>query len=159
VRWSAGEQRGNMPLHVPNNDTREVAYCGPTAIMAVTGKPLSEVHHVIRRVWGKPSWFEVKGVPYDIIMATMNIFGWIVADHVNYGRGHVLLYEFLYSHGRRPSPYFVHTGGSWRRAHVIAVSDGMACDSNSGGPIAVDEWTWKPRSRVSMWWRFERIGE
>jgi hypothetical protein len=37
-----------MKLYSVNNDTGEAAYCGPTVICAITGKPLSEVLAVIK---------------------------------------------------------------------------------------------------------------
>jgi hypothetical protein len=45
----------SSPLYTPRNDTGRPAYCGPTAIAAVTGEPFSVIEDAIRGVSAKAS--------------------------------------------------------------------------------------------------------
>jgi hypothetical protein len=148
-----------MPLHIPQNDTGELAYCAPTAIMAITGQPLSMVHPVIRggfkasgRVWWKP----ITSVPNFVTLAAMKYFGWFVVEKDTIPPGHhMLLQDLLYSLSPKPGPYIIHVTG-----HVLAVGDGKVCNSLSRVPISRVDYLMRPSVKpnwwVRDWWRFEQ---
>src|SRR5208282_2724755 len=96
-------------LHTPNYDVRTRAFCGPTAMSAVTGEPISVIRDTIRQASGKSETADgrahpVMGVANEHLVEAMAILGWEVVDKVETEnevnrRDIFRLGDFLDSHG------------------------------------------------------------
>lgn len=74
-----------MALHTPNQNSGSSRYCGPTAIMAVTGLPGSEVRDAVRQARGdirdaSGAHMPVMGMSNTDLLATMTLLGWTAAE-------------------------------------------------------------------------------
>jgi hypothetical protein len=147
-------------LHTPNYDVRGRAFCGPTAMSAVTGLPISEIREMIRDVWGKTKSnghaMPVMGLDNASLLASMRRFGWEVADTADCENGpderrnRFRLGDFLDAKGD-DGPFIVNVTG-----HYYAVSQGEICDTFSCLPKEIVRFR-KGRARwVKRWWKFER---
>ena len=72
-------------LFTPNYNTGSSRFCGPTAIMAVTGEPGSVVRDAIRQSRGdirsrSGAHMPVMGVNNDDLLAAMRLLGWTVVQ-------------------------------------------------------------------------------
>jgi hypothetical protein len=68
-------------LHTPIYDVRGMPYCGPTAIAAVTGEPISIIRDIIREQVGTKKNGHAKpniGVSREVLLKTMHMLGWHV---------------------------------------------------------------------------------
>lgn len=79
-------------LFTPRYDEPSGHYCGPTAICAVTGLPLSEVKAAIRQASGKITdaagrSHRVSGVANKDLLGAMWLLGWRVVETQEYPRG------------------------------------------------------------------------
>ena len=157
-----------MTLYTPHRNSGSSRYCGPTAIMAVTGCKGSDVSAAIRQARGfildagrPPGWrgrrYRVTGVSTKDLITAMEILGWIVTEE-----GLVRIFrpyrfsQFLTDHGHR-GPFIVNVTG-----HYLAVSHGEVCDgATTIIPIEIDRYL-KGRgfkyhqSWVQHWWKFSQ---
>lgn len=74
-----------MTLYTPNQNSGSSRYCGPTAIMAVTGCLGSDVRDAVRQVRGdirdaKGAHMPVMGMSNADLIATMAILGWSIKE-------------------------------------------------------------------------------
>lgn len=74
-----------MTLHTPNRNSGSSRYCGPTAIMTVTGRLGSEVRDAVRQARGDirdaaGAHMPVMGMSNKDLLAAMEILGWAVAE-------------------------------------------------------------------------------
>lgn len=141
-----------MTLQTPIYDVRS-SYCGPTAIAAITGHPISVIKETIREISGHRM---VTGVSNKDLLAAMAKLGWCPVETVETENEHYShrdlfkLGDFLDAHGDR-GPFIVNVTG-----HYIAVSHGEVCDTATKLPIDIKKWRKaKPGRWVKRWWRFE----
>lgn len=157
-------------LFTPLYDEPSGRYCGPTAICAVTGLPLSQVKAAIRQASGKITdaagrSHRVSGVANKDLIGALTILGWHTieqAECLNPGtrRDQFTFAEFCQARGN-DGPYIVNVTG-----HYIAVGWGEMCDpSNEIGcdlkSYFAREWKRGKRSRhqnawVHRWWKFAK---
>jgi len=142
-------------LHTPVYDTgASHVYCGPTAISAVSGEPISKIHKMLRRArkeWG--GWVKddrgrrlpIKGVYNSEMLKVMKRLGYKAIPHVEHG---MTFREFLDDRGHM-GPFIVNVTG-----HYIAVSHGMLCDNSTKTPIPVSEYSGRNK-RVQRFWLFK----
>jgi hypothetical protein len=164
VSNDGASESGKRPigLHTPAYDVRSRAFCGPTAMSAVTGRPVSEIADAIRQASGKitkangADW-PVMGVDNDSLIKAMALLGWNVvemgAEPTKY-----TLDDFAHDHGRR-GPFIVNVTG-----HYVAISDGEFCDtftklpSDLFGGVLDRKWYGNRKRKgstwVRRWWRF-----
>lgn len=147
-------------LHTPNYDVRGRAFCGPTAMAAVTGMPISQIREIIREVWGTTksngAAMPVMGLDNASLLTSMLRLGWKVAEtadcenDVGQRRDRFRLGDFLDANGNG-GPFIVNVTG-----HYYAVSQGEICDTFTCLPKDIARFK-KGRYRwVKRWWRFER---
>jgi hypothetical protein len=158
------------PLVTPNCKGyrgRRGAYCGPTAMAAVTGEPITSIHDAVRQASGKilradGSAFPVTGVRNADLVRAMQLLGWLVAEQWQEQKGEkpYTLDEFAKDCGNG-GPFIVNVTG-----HYVAISQGEFCDPFTAVPKdlfgGVLDRTWfggrkrKGSTWVRKWWRFER---
>jgi hypothetical protein len=153
-------------LHTPNYDVRTRAFCGPTAISAVTGEPISVIRDVIRSVGnyaerGTPGRraSPIKGVSTKDLLAAMEKLGWKVVDKMP-GVDYRLppaermkpyrFASFLDEHGH-DGPFIVNVTG-----HYYAVSHGEVCDTFTCLPKDIAKFKRGWKRWVKHWWKFAR---
>jgi hypothetical protein len=153
------------------------AYCGPTAMAAVTGRDITEIERVIREAVPRYSDPErhIVGINNECLLQTMQRLGWRVAEKWEdpaygreagnwgwQGRKHQFTFaDFLETHAKG-GPFIVTAGH-----HYLAVGAGKVVDTSHRKGVKaetyVQRWTpnrvhWvhrAPRARVSEWFRFE----
>jgi hypothetical protein len=142
----------STPLYTPHNDTGTTAYCGPTAMAAVTGEPISVIENTIHRV-------AVTGM-YDVeLLAAMELLGFYVVEQWNSNGVRYTLDRFAKEHGR-DGPFIVAVTG-----HLVAISQGEFCDTSTMLPCdlfggVLDQQCWCKRigsTWVRNWWRFHQL--
>ena len=123
-------------LHDVVNDTKARAFCGPTAVAAITGEPISRVRDAFRLVRHGAGWTGYDRAPP--IMGTythemdrvLRLFGyagaWIPID----GRPTLAAYLEGRSGSQRSYPCIVRLN-----RHVVAVSGWLFCDTLSKGQV------------------------
>ena len=154
-----------MTLHTPHYDVRGRAFCGPTAMSAVTGLPISEIRDAIRQATGNitttngAAW-PIMGVSDDHLIKAMVLLGWRVAESWSEPAPtrKYTLDEFARDHGDR-GPFIVNVTG-----HYVAISEGEFCDTFTKLPCnlfagVLDRKWYGHRKRkgstwVRRWWRF-----
>jgi hypothetical protein len=147
-------------LHTPNYDVRTRAFCGPTAISAVTGEPISVIRDVIRSVGnfverGTPGRraSPIKGVSNKDLLAAMEQLGWKVVEKMQ-GEDHRLLPPC-----ERMKPYrfaslldeHCHDGPT---GHYYAVRHGEVCDAFICLPKDITKFNRGRKRWVQRWWKF-----
>ena len=146
-------------LHTPHYDVRTRAFCGPTAMSAVTGIRISEIRETIRKIRGtvasNGAAMPVTGLANDELIQAMELLGWKIAEKADCEtdqRKEVFrLGEFLDANGHL-GPYIVNVTG-----HYYAVSHGEICDTFTCLPKPIERFR-KGRARwIQRWWRFERV--
>ena len=151
-----------MTLHTPVYDVRTRAFCGPTAMSAVTGLPISQIRDAIRKASGKELTADGRAYPVmgirnvDMIVA-MELLGWRAIWTVFNNNAEIgtpdwyRLDDFLSDHARS-GPFIVEVTG-----HYIAVSYDEVCDTFTKLPIPVERWKRGRKRWVRSWWKFERV--
>jgi hypothetical protein len=133
----------SSPLCTPHNDTGRTAYCGPTAMAAVTGEPFSVIEDAIRGGFGKAN---VTGMNHVQLLAAMELLCWYVVEEWSSNGVRHRLDAFAKEHGR-DGPFIVAITD-----HYVAISEGEFCDTGTMAPCdllsALDQ---------SRWW-CKRIG-
>jgi Protein of unknown function (DUF3102) len=147
------------PLVTPVYDVgRSRAFCGPTAMSAVTGEPISVVRDAVRQASGKihksdGSAWPVMGMHNADLVAAMRLLGWRVAEewHEPEGGKPYTLDSFAKDRGH-DGPFIVAVTG-----HYVAISQGEFCDTITELPkdLSVDVPN-RPGAWVRSWWRFEK---
>jgi hypothetical protein len=149
-------------LYTPNYNTGSSRFCGPCAIMAVTGEAGSDVRDAVRQARGdirsdSGAHMPVMGMSNDDLLAAMYLLGWRVFQSYAHLDGQYMRFkDFLLEHGRRDGPFIVNVTG-----HYMAVSHGEVCDARatSGLPIEIDRYLNRGKrpykhSRVQKFWSF-----
>jgi hypothetical protein len=146
-------------LYRPRNDTGRTAYCGPTAMAAVTGEPVSVIENAIRGfVSAEPP--NIIGVNDVQLLAAMELLGWHVVEEGSINDGlRCKLDEFAKAHGR-DGPYIVAV-----TEHYVAISENEFCDTGAKQPCdlfdALDQSRWWCKrigsTWVRHWWRFAEV--
>ena len=167
-------------LHTPIYDVRGGrAYCGPTAIAAVTGEPISIIRDVIRAQKGTKRnghAMPVMGITNTMMLKTMATFGWRVVktdgtalqarrriirhrdeddDVITPVHDPVFrLDDFLegVQMGRHHGPHIVHVTG-----HYYAVDDDEICDTYTKIPMEIHRFKRGRMRWVKNWWKFEKL--
>lgn len=123
-------------LHDVVNDTKSRAFCGPTAVAAITGEPISRVRDAFRLVRHGAGWTEYDRAPsimgtqdYEV-QRVLRLLGY-VGSWRRIARQPTLA---AYLEGRtgveRTHPCVVHVTGHW-----VAVSGWVFCDTFSNGQV------------------------
>lgn len=145
-------------LHTPNYDVRTRAFCGPTAMSAVTGQPISLIRDVLRSFRGTKSNGHARaimGVGNKELLAAMSMLGWRVIDESGDtdNRDNPMdvyrLGNFLDDHQDR-GPYIVCVTG-----HYYAVGGGEICDTHLMLPLPVGRFRRGRQRWVKRWWKFK----
>jgi hypothetical protein len=152
-------------LHTPNYNTRGRgrAFCGPTAIAAVTGVSISEIRDVIRSQIGTKingHARAVMGISNTVMLTTMERLGWRViaksGDTDNdmnrrdvFRFGDFLDYVQMHEHD---GPYIVNV-----TRHYYAVDRDEVCDTMTKIPIEIHRFKRGRRRWVQRWWQFEKL--
>lgn len=144
-------------LHTPNQNSGSSRYCGPTAIMSITGCAGSDVRDAVRQARGdirdvNGAHMPVTGMSNSDLIATMAILGWSVSEQWKTIDGKLKLVDDpdgdwigpggVHRSYKRPKgfkPYVFsdflreHGGGGPFvvnvTGHYMAVSHGEVCDS------------------------------
>jgi hypothetical protein len=152
------------------------AYCGPTAIAAVTGRDVTEIGRLIREAgprYSDPAR-RIVGMGNEELLETMHRLGWRVAEKWEdpaygretgnwgwQGRKHQFSFaDFLETHAEG-GPFIVTAGH-----HYLAVGAGKIVDTSHRKGVKAKTYVnggtkrWigphrAPRARVSEWFRFE----
>jgi hypothetical protein len=156
-------------LNTPNYDVRTSPYCGPTAISAVTGEPISRIRELAQNYRGPKSNGHARaimGMSNKELLSVMAQLGWRVVqssgdtDNRNCHPMDVFrLDDFLDAvqlgkhGGDSDGPYIVNVTG-----HYYAVGWGEICDNNFKLPMPIHKFKRGRRRWVKQWWKFERIG-
>lgn len=136
-------------------------YCGPTAIAAVTGCDLDSVRSAIYRhrrdirdVQRDGSDKPIAGMLPEEINSVIEALGWRGSNHTIYPFGRASLKSFV-SNFRDQGPFIVGV-----QEHVVAISHGEFCDTNTVVPIRLTLALRRPEVRdyrVDYLTRYERI--
>lgn len=153
-------------LFTPNYDVRhDSAFCGPTAISAITGLPISEIRDAIRQASGKVrrsdgSAWPVRGIYDRDLISAMKKLGWRVAEQGEAAKQkRQRLYDFARDHGDA-GPFIVSVS-----RHYVAIGGGEFCDTSTCLPKNIADGVLdrpgfglkrKGAAQVKHWWRFER---
>lgn len=150
-------------LHKPNYDVRTRAFCGPTAMSAVTGLPISLIRDAVREVSGlmetaNGAAHPVMGMRNEWLIDAMALLGWRVVDSADVAsrfdkyerRDRLTLGDFCAGCAKR-GPYIVNVTG-----HYVAVGGGEICDTFTNIPLDIAGYRRRMGRWVQRWWMFER---
>jgi hypothetical protein len=163
----AKPERKAPALHTPQKDVKTKAFCGPTAVAAITGVPISVARNAIRQASGKivtkaGKAHPVMGVGNKAMLKAMASLGWNVAEKWHKPAGFTVkrytLDAFAKDYGD-DGPFIVNVPG-----HYVAISAGEFCDTYIKMPTALPEVLAKGHGKhkrlgaigVKQWWRFEK---
>lgn len=144
-------------LHTPIYDVRGGrAYCGPTAISAVTGEPISIIRDVIRSQIGTKingHAMPVIGISNKTLVKTMQAFGWQVVAHTDHTANIYRLDDYLelVQMGVAHGPHIVQVTG-----HYYAVDDDEICDTYTKIPLEIHRFKRGRMRWVKHIWKFEK---
>jgi hypothetical protein len=144
-------------LHTPIYDVRGMPYCGPTAIAAITGEPISIIRDIIRSQKGTKKnghAMPVMGISRRVMLITMQTLGWEVVAHTDCTKGRIYrLDEFLelVQMGTVHGSHIVNVTG-----HFYAVDDDEICDTYSRIPMEIHRFKRGRQRWVKHWWKFEK---
>jgi hypothetical protein len=123
-------------LHDVVNDTKARAFCGPTAVVAITGEPVSRVRDAFRRVRHGPGWTGYDRAPsitgtrdYEV-QRVLRLFGYVGSWRRIAGQPTLAAYLEGRTGVERTHPCVVHVTGHW-----VAVSGWVFCDTFSKGQV------------------------
>ena len=165
-------------LHTPIYDVRGMPYCGPTAIAAVTGEPVSIIRDIIRSHVGRTKSnghaMPVIGVSNAVMLKTMSTLGWQVIraggnisrarerpldlrdqddDRITVpmSRDIIRLGDILdtIQMNEQAGPYIVNV-----TRHYYAVDQDEICDTHTRIPLEVHRFNRGRRRWVQKWWQF-----
>lgn len=118
------------------NDTKSRAFCGPTAVAAITGEPVSRVRDAFRLVRYGTSWTSrrrsppIMGTPTHEIERVLRLFGYAGMWHTVEGLPTLAAWLEGREGIRRTHPCVVLV-----KRHVVAVSGWAFCDTFSKGQV------------------------
>jgi hypothetical protein len=149
-------------LHTPIYDVRVLPYCGPTAIAAVTGEPVSVIRDIIRSQIGTKSNGDARpimGVSREILLKTMHTLGWLViaksgdTNNRENPKDVFRLGDFLdhLQMREQAGPYIVNV-----TRHYYAVDQDEICDTRTRIPLEVHRFKRGRRRWVQCWWQFAK---
>ncbi len=150
-------------LHTPNYDVRGRAFCGPTAIAAITGEPISVIREVIRSQIGTKSdgtAMPVMGISNTVLLGTMTVLKWRVINESGstdnrLNRMDVFRFGDFLNHiqmHEHDGPYIVNVTG-----HYYAVDADEICDTHTKIPLEIHRFKRGRRRWVQRWWQFEKL--
>jgi hypothetical protein len=145
-------------LHTPIYDVRGMPYCGPTAIAAITGEPISIIRDIIRSQKGTKRnghAMPVMGITNKVMIKTMATLGWQVIAHTDCSTGKRIVHldDFLelVQMGCATGPHIVNVTG-----HYYAVDEDEICDTYLRLPLEIHRFK-RGRGRwVKHWWKFAK---
>ena len=118
------------------NDTKSRAFCGPTAVAAITGEPISRVHNCYRLVRHGSGWVYRRRSPLikrTNLAETEKVFrllGFAVSWQKVKGKPTLAAYLENRAGEQRTHPCAVRVTG-----HLVAVSGWVFCDTFSKGQV------------------------
>ena len=136
-----------MMLYPVVKDVEGTVYCGPTAIGAITGYPISTVYQELSKEVTLP----IIGLRYYYILRCLLSLGFRI-KRVNFDNN-MELHQFFYQH--EDGPYLLATS-----KHYIAYSEGEVVDVSNDYPLYWRTWGHRNkyiREEVSYWVRLTRI--
>lgn len=123
-------------LHDVVNDTKSRAFCGPTAVAAITGEPVSRVRDAFRLVRHGAGWTEYDRAPsitgtrdYEV-QRVLRLFGYVGSWRRIAGQPTLAAWLEGRTGVERTHPCVVHITGHW-----VAVSGWVFCDTFSKGQV------------------------
>lgn len=136
-------------LHDVVNDTKSRAFCGPTAVAAITGEKVSRVRDAYRLVRHGPGWTNRSRAP--AIMGAhdwetekvLRLFGYVGTWHGVGGKPTLAAYLKGRTGLQRTHPCVVLV-----TRHYVAVSGWLFCDTFSKGLVVDADAAPRPRKRV-----------
>lgn len=138
-----------FPLRDVRNDTRSRAYCGPTAVAAITGAPISMVRDTYRLVRFGREWVHrptapgIVGTTYDEAEKVLRLLGFVgVWRHVD---GAPTFAAYMQA---RTGIERTHPGILFVTRHAVAVSGWQFCDTLSKGRVIEADDAPRRRKRV-----------
>jgi hypothetical protein len=168
-------------LHTPIYDVRTPPYCGPTAIAAVTGEPVSIIRDIIRSQVGTKKngdAMPIIGVSRQVLLKTMHMLGWNVikaGGNVSQVRQRIIrlrdedddvitpttrdiirfgdFLDFMQMH-EHDGPYIVNV-----TKHYYAVDHDEICDTHTRIPLEIHRFKRGRRRWVQCWWQFKKLEE
>lgn len=140
---------GRHPLRDVVNDTKSRPFCGPMAVAAITGEPISRVRDAFRLVRYGEGWIHNQRAP--AIMGTLahevarvlRLFGYVGSWRVVDDQPTVAAWLEARSGVERTHPLVVQVTGHW-----IALSGWEFCDTRSRGRVVDAEEAPGRRKRV-----------
>lgn len=151
-------------LHKPNHDVRTQAFCGPTAMSAITGLPISLIRDAVREVSGlietaSGAAHPIMGMRNAWLTDAMALLGWRVIESEEYRQPHIRrnyqspmspprLGDFCAERGN-DGPFIVNVTG-----HYVAVGFGEICDTFTSIPIDISGYNRRMGRWVLRWWKF-----
>jgi hypothetical protein len=132
--------RTTSSLNESQNDTGRTAFCGPTVVSAITGRPVSDIEAEIWRGREAPHDAErgrtVKGTDIAEVATALAHYGYrmdLVEDYKHLEtKGRPSLWQWM--HKRRNAwVYYVLGVSKGRQGHWIVVKGVMFCDTYTGG--------------------------
>jgi hypothetical protein len=147
-------------LYTPKYDVSTRAFCGPTAMSAVTGEPISVIRDAIRQASGRMKTsdgraFPIMRVSNITLISAMKFLGWDVQEFgiAAIGGNTLRLGVFLDDRGN-DGPFIVNVTG-----HYYAVAHGEICDSFIGLPTDIVRFIRGRRRWVQKWWKWRRVND
>jgi hypothetical protein len=137
------------PLRDVVNDTRSRAFCGPTAVSAIAGAPVSLVRDAYRLVRYGPRWVEkprapsITGTTYYETEKVLRLLGFAASWQPVAGSPTFGAFLETRSGGVRTHPCAVFVTG-----HVVAVSGWQFCDTHTKGAVVEADDAPRRRARV-----------
>lgn len=123
-------------LHDVVNDTKSRAFCGPTAVAAITGEPVSRVRDAFRLVRYGAGWTEYDGAPavtgtrdYEV-QGVLRLFGYVGSWRRIAGQPTLAAWLEGRTGVERTHPCVVHVTG-----HYVATAGWVFCDTFSKGLV------------------------
>ena len=123
-------------LHDVANDTKSRAFCGPTAVAAITGEPISRVRDAFRLVRYGASWTSrhrsppIMGTSTHEIECVLRLFGCAGVWHTVEGLPTLAAWLEGREGFQRTHPCVVLV-----KRHVVAVNGWVFCDTASKGQV------------------------
>ena len=123
-------------LHDVVNDTKSRAFCGPTAVAAITGEPVSRVRDAFRLVRYGANWTSrhrsppIMGTYPHEVESALRLFGYVGVWRTVEGLPTLAAYLEGREGLQRTHPCVVRV-----KRHVVAVSGWVFCDTLSKGQV------------------------
>ena len=130
-----------MKLFTPKKDVRREAYCGPVAIMATTGKPLSRVLASINAVRRKDPSTPVTGLGITDLRRAVRHLGYRTVQLPIGDEGSLTLAQFW-----KTMPRGTRVVACSRR-HWVSLTRTELCDTKTKVPVP---WRGAPQKRIRV---------